>query len=52
MHDIFNINSSNNRIYGEDGDDIFNIIKGDNNMIDGGAGTNTVTGTVGSKRDI
>ena len=43
-NDIFNIDAVSNYVYGEDGDDSFNIISGTKHTIDGGGGTNNVTG--------
>lgn len=42
--DIINIKSNSNNIFAEVGNDTINIISGTNNLIDGGEGTNTVTG--------
>ena len=47
-NDTINIQTSNSVFQGGDGDDVFNIKAGSNNIINGNGGTNTVTGTVGS----
>ena len=50
---MFNIYSSNAKYFGEEGNDTFNIIGSLSGIvIDGGSGTNNVTGEVGSNTTI
>ena len=48
-NDVFNITQSDGNYYGQDGDDTFNFLRSNlNGTIDGGNGTNIVTGDIGS----
>ena len=42
-NDTFNINGNSNSVRGEDGEDVFNIISGSSNVVNGGEGTNSIT---------